>query len=138
MKKKIKLKHLSFSDLISLKSYILWCRENMEDTVDDFDEKQIYREDFRVKLNAIEMEIFYKKEKINFNNEIVENKIIDNTYGYVKVKKAKIIIKKALDLLDKAKNDKVEFKNCTADFKINQAEKLIEDALKELKNIKVI
>jgi hypothetical protein len=31
---KKKLKNLSFSDLISLKSHILWCRENMEDTVD--------------------------------------------------------------------------------------------------------
>ena len=134
MEKKIKLKHLSFSDLISLKSHILWCRENMEDTVDEIDEREIYREDFRVKINAIEMEIQQKKDKINFINQIVQNKIINNNSKDVRVKKAKIIIKNALYLLNQAEEDRVEYNNNVAIHKTNNAKKLIENALIILKS----
>lgn len=120
---KKKLKDLSLSDLISLKSHILWCRENMEDTVDDFNEKEIFRKDFSIKIDAIEMEIRYKKEKINF----------ENTFKDVKVKKENQLIEKALCFLEEAEEDRVEHNNGVANHKVNMATKLIKDALIQLK-----
>jgi len=63
---KINLKDLSLSDLISINNYLRWCENNMEDTVDDYDEKKIYRDDFSIKKDAVIMAINYKIGKINF------------------------------------------------------------------------
>jgi hypothetical protein len=63
---KINLKDLSIADLISVNNYLRWCENNMEDTVDDYDEKKIYRDDFSIKKDAVIMEINYKIGKMNF------------------------------------------------------------------------
>jgi hypothetical protein len=74
------------------------------------------------------MEIHNKKDKIKFTNQIVQNKIISNNSKDVRVKKAKTLIKNALNLLNEAEEDRVEFNNNVANFKTNNAKKLIENA----------
>ena len=68
--KKNNLKDLSLSDLIILKNYLSWCESNMEDTIDDFDEKTIFRKEFKIKRDAIIIAIHSKIDNIDFTNNI--------------------------------------------------------------------
>jgi len=67
---KTNLKDLSLSDLIILKNYLSWCESNMEDTCDDYDEKKVFRKEFRVKRDAITIVIHSKIDNIDFTNNI--------------------------------------------------------------------
>ncbi len=68
--KKNNLKDLSLSDLIILKKYLSWCESNMEDTIDDFDEKTIFRKEFKIKRDAMTIAIHSKIDNIDFTNNI--------------------------------------------------------------------
>lgn len=66
----ISLKDLSLSDLIILKKYLDWCESNMEDTCDNFDDRKIFKEEFRIKRDAIRIAIHSKIDRIDFINNI--------------------------------------------------------------------
>ena len=131
-----KLSNLSISDLYATKQYLLYYRDEYEDVSSHKDFCEV-RDDFYYTIGQVNTELLKKiknidfgKEKINFLNEIIQDKIIDNNLEYLKTKKANQLIQKCLNFLKESIEDREEsYSIAMANDKVYYAKKSIENAL---------